>query len=131
MNNMQSMKVLIADDQDEFRTSLAEFINKHEGFEVIGQATNGDEAITLTKILSPDLILMDISMPRLNGIDAARQIKEFAPAMKIVFITIHEEHTYRALVKLLHVHGYVCKSSLKQELPTVLQQMKENESSIS
>jgi DNA-binding NarL/FixJ family response regulator len=93
------------------------------GLEVIGEAGNGAEAIHYTQTSHPDLILMDISMPIMSGFEAARHIKEDAPSTKIVLVTIHDNSTYQALATLLQVDGFVCKSSLKKDLPKVLLQL--------
>ncbi|MBI3189436.1 MAG: response regulator transcription factor [Ignavibacteriales bacterium] len=131
MNDEQYMfthviKVLIVDDNEEFRTTLNQMIREHEGFEVIAQAKNGREAIYLTQILSPDIVFMDISMPELNGLEAARTIKESSPQTQIIFVTIHEERTYRAVAEFLPADGFISKASLKLDLKNVLRNIKSN-----
>jgi len=121
---MRSLKILIADDYEPFRIELAEFLKSQEGFEVSAEVRDGLEAIALIPVLRPDIVLMDIGMPRLNGIEAARKIKEEFPHTKIVFVTVHEDVTYKAMAEMLHVDSYVCKSSLKQDLPKVLSEIK-------
>jgi DNA-binding NarL/FixJ family response regulator len=121
---MQRSKVLIVDDNELFRKALAKFMKRQQKFQVIKQAANGDEAVALTQRLHPDLVLMDISMPGMSGVEAAQRIKQRFPGIKIVFVTIHDEETYQTLVKSLNFDGFVCKSSLKRDLPRVLQQIK-------
>jgi NarL family two-component system response regulator LiaR len=119
-NDMIAFKILLADDNEEFRASLAEYLDQQSGVAVVGQVGDGRAAIYATHSLRPDLVLMDISMPGMSGLEAARQIKGFAPSTKIVFVTIHEDKTYQALAEVLGVDGFVCKSSVKQDLPKVL-----------
>lgn len=114
------MKILIADDYHPFRTGLAQAIGKYEGLEVVGQARDGMEAIILAKSCKPDVIFLDISMPNVNGLEAARQIREQCPESKIVFVTVHTEETYRALAKILAVDGYIAKGELSAELPGLI-----------
>ncbi len=121
---MQRLKVIIVDDNELFRKVLAKFMKKQQQFQVIKQASNAHEAISLTQRLHPDLVLMDISMPGMSGMEAAQRIKQQFPNIKIVFVTIHEEEIYQTLVKSLNVDGFVCKSSLRRDLPRVLQQLR-------
>jgi len=123
---MVQFKILLADDNEEFRASLAEYLNQQPGVAVVGQVGDGMAAVYSTHSLRPDLILMDISMPGMSGLEAERQIKVFSPATKIVFVTIHEDKTYQALAEVLGVDGFVCKSSVKHDLPGVLARVRGN-----
>jgi len=117
------MKVLIADDHEMFRTECANFISEHLGAEVVAQAQDGNEAVKETLRLHPDLVLIDISMPEMSGFEAARQIKSFSPATKVVFVTAEERRTYEAMGVLLHVDGFIYKNSIQQELPEMLNRL--------
>jgi DNA-binding NarL/FixJ family response regulator len=128
-NIMVPFKILLADDNEEFRASLAEYLSQQAGVAVVGQVGDGRSAVFSAHSLRPDLILMDISMPGMSGLEAARQIKVFSPGTKIVFVTIHEDKTYQALAEVLGVDGFVCKSSVKHDLPKVLARMLGNGSS--
>ena len=119
-----SVKVLIADDNEEFRTSLSQLIREQDGFEIIAEAKNGREALTLTQILTPDIVFLDISMPEMNGLDAAKAIKESSPHTQIIFVTIHEERTYRAVAEFLPADGFISKAFLKLDLKNVLRKLK-------
>ena len=123
---MDQFKILLADDNEDFRASLAEYLNQQFDVAVVGQVGNGMEAIYSTHAMHPDLVLMDISMPGMSGLEAAREIKAFSPATKVVFVTIHEDKTYQALAEVLGVDGFVCKSSVKQDLPNVLARLRGN-----
>lgn len=121
---MNSLRVVLADDNEDFRNEFAEYLSKQPGIELIGVAKDGFEAISFVHLLSPDLILLDISMPELNGFEVAKQLMENSTDTKIIFVTIHEEKTYLAMAKLLGVDGCVCKSSLKQDLPILLKKVR-------
>lgn len=112
---MQSSKapvrVLIVEDQELVRVGLKTVLAKTEGLEVAGTASDGREALEQARSISPDVIVMDIGLPFLNGIEASRQIKEARPETKIVMLTSHddEEHVFAALGA--GVEGYCLKES--------------------
>lgn len=87
---MSKIRVLLADDQDIIRTGLTIILNHQQDLEVIGQAADGVEAIELAKKLQPDVILMDIKMPRMNGIQATRQIVSALPKTQIIILTTYD-----------------------------------------
>lgn len=87
---MNKIRVLLADDQDIIRTGLTIILNHQADIEVVGQAADGAEAIELAKRLQPDVILMDIKMPRLNGIQATRQIVAALPKTQIIILTTYD-----------------------------------------
>ena len=87
---MAKIRVLLADDQDIIRTGLTIILNHQADIEVIGQAADGVEAIDLAKKLQPDVILMDIKMPQLNGIQATRQIVTALPKTQIIILTTYD-----------------------------------------
>lgn len=112
---MQSSKapirVLIVEDQELVRVGLKTVLAKTEGLEVAGTASDGKDAVEQARSISPDVIVMDIGLPFLNGIEASRQIKEARPETKIVMLTSHddEEHVFAALGA--GVEGYCLKES--------------------
>lgn len=119
------IRAVIVDDNEMFRSELVEYFGSQSGFEVIGQSNDGADAIMMAQTLHPDLVLMDISMPRISGVAAALKIKQYSPETKVVFVTIHEDPTYQAIAESLHMDGYVCKRTLKDSLPIALQRVKE------
>src|SRR3990172_8150153 len=88
------MRVLITDDHAIVREGLRAVLSAQPDVEVIGEATSGEEAIRKAQELCPDIILMDITMPGINGLDATRQIRKQDPNMKILVLTMHEEDDY-------------------------------------
>jgi DNA-binding NarL/FixJ family response regulator len=118
------MTVLVVDDNDSYRMNFIDFLQRQEDVQVVGQAKDGLEAMSLADALNPDLVMMDISMPGAGGLEVARNIKEHRPDTKVVFVTIHEERTYRILADLLQADGFVCKSSAKRDIPKVLKRIR-------
>ncbi|RPH37992.1 DNA-binding response regulator [bacterium] len=118
------MTVLVVDDNDSYRADLIDFLQKQDDIQIIGQARDGLEAMSLTHTLNPDLVMIDISMPGVGGLEATRHIKEYRPDTKVVFVTIHEERTYQILADILQADGFVCKSSAKRDIPKVLRKIR-------
>jgi DNA-binding NarL/FixJ family response regulator len=87
---MTKIRVLLADDQDIIRTGLTIILNHQDDLEVVGQAADGIEAVDMARHLQPDVILMDIKMPRLNGIQATRQIMTALPKTQIIILTTYD-----------------------------------------
>ncbi len=91
---MEKIKVLIADDHRVVREGLAAILKTKDDINVVGEAQDGMEAVEKTKTLMPDVILMDVSMPRMGGVEATRQIKREFPHIGIVALTMYEEQQY-------------------------------------
>jgi DNA-binding NarL/FixJ family response regulator len=86
-----TIRVLIADDQALFRRGLYVVLGTEDYIEVVGEAANGEEAVALAAEMVPDVVLMDVRMPRMNGIEAARLIRADNPATKIVMLTVSDD----------------------------------------
>jgi DNA-binding NarL/FixJ family response regulator len=109
------IRIVLADDHAMIRQGLKAILEA-EGFQVPGEASNGIEAVELTQKLRPDIVVLDISMPLLNGIDASRQILEARPQTRIILLTAHTQEQY-ALQGLRHgVTGYLLKENAADEL---------------
>ena len=119
-----NLRILVADDNDSFRAGFIEYINNQDGLRVIGEARNGLEAIELTNNLRPDIIMIDVSMPKMDGITSAGIIKQRNPETNIVVVTIHEEQIFKELSEQLPADGYICKSSISSDLPKILKKLK-------
>ncbi len=111
-----AINILIVDDHTLFRQGLRRVLELEIDFAVVGEAMDGGEAVKIVKALSPDLILMDISMPNYNGIDAAREIKRMLPATSIIFLTMYEDAFIQQEVIKAGASGYVLKRSMYEEL---------------
>jgi two-component system nitrate/nitrite response regulator NarL len=118
-------RILIADDHAMMRKGLRTAIEPHAGWEVCGEASTGLEAFEQTKLLKPDLVILDVSMPILNGLEVAHRISMSMPEVKILLFTMHNSLQFAKDVSKSGAHGYVCKASgeelLTQAMETVLE----------
>jgi len=105
-------RVLIADDQTLFRTGLARLLDEDSRVEVVGQAADGAEAVALALKLKPDVILMDLKMPNVDGIEATRQLVAADPAVNVLILTTFEADNYVIQALKAGARGYVLKDSL-------------------
>ena len=113
-------RIVIAEDHTILREGLRMLLSSNPAFEVVGEAQDGLEAIRLVESLKPDLILMDLSMPRMNGVGAIQEIKKLNPSTKILVLTVHktEEHILTALKT--GAEGYILKEATHGELMLAL-----------
>jgi len=109
-------RVLIADDYAPFREVLKDLLQKTEDLQVVGEACDGCELIGFFEILNPHLVILDISMPKLNGIEAARQLKRLAPQLSILILTSHEDIEYLREAISVGVSGYLLKGDQLTDL---------------
>jgi DNA-binding NarL/FixJ family response regulator len=117
---MNTVKVFLADQHEWFRRSLADFVRSHRGFEVVGEAADGEEVSANVRNLHPDLVLMDFHLPRRNGLETARAIKQIAPQTKVVILSVHPERQYREEAKQNLADEFIDKSVMKNELSALL-----------
>jgi DNA-binding NarL/FixJ family response regulator len=117
---MKPLNIVVADDQLPFREQLSQALRESQQNKIVGQAKDGYEAVLLAKIFKPDVVFLDISMPGINGFEAARQIQCESPDSKIVFLTVHEEKTFQSLAELFKIDGYLPKADFKAKLPKLM-----------
>jgi len=113
---MKKIRILIADDHGVVRKGLRLQLEQHSDFEVIGEANNGREAIMLADELSPDIVIMDIAMPNLNGIQAAAQIVKKNPQVGIIVLSMHSDETYLTRTLAAGAKGYLLKENAEVDL---------------
>lgn len=109
------VRVLLADDHVMVRQGLKALI-EHDGLDVVGEAADGHEAIRKAKELHPDVAVLDLSMPLLNGLDAAREIAQQSPKTKTILLTMHAEDQYVMEALRVGIRGYVLKSQAPSDL---------------
>lgn len=115
-----TIRILIADDQQLFRDGLRSLIEQENDMDVVAEAENGREAIELAKELKPDLIVMDINMPDLNGIDATQIICEELPGIKLIALSIHSTSKFVSGMIGAGASGYIVKHCAFKELATAI-----------
>lgn len=108
---MNTIGILIADDHSIVREGLKQLLDLEEDFKVVGQASNGVETIEKVKQLKPDVLLLDINMPVMNGINALRKIKEEGLRTNVVILTLHEDREYLLETMQIGATGYILKDS--------------------
>jgi DNA-binding NarL/FixJ family response regulator len=113
---MTKIRLLLADDHPLIREGFRSLLNKNERFEIVGIAENGKELIELAGKELPDIILCDISMPVMNGMDAIEQIRNLYPSIKSVVLTMHEEREYVINALRIGVQGYIIKNVERYDL---------------
>ncbi|HMC53070.1 MAG TPA: response regulator transcription factor, partial [Acidimicrobiales bacterium] len=125
------IRVLIADDQALFRRGLYVVLGTEDGIEVVGEAENGEEAVAKAEDLAPDVVLMDVRMPKVNGIDAARTIRGIAPSTRILMLTVSDEEDdlYEAIKA--GANGYLLKEISVEEVAEAIRAVVQGQSLIS
>ncbi|KRS21653.1 LuxR family transcriptional regulator [Alishewanella sp. WH16-1] len=115
--------VVVADDHDIVRQGLVSIIEQAEDCEVIGQASDGVEALALLEKLSPRVLVVDISMPRLNGLEVVRQASQRFKSSQILVLTMHEEEEYVVHMVRAGANGYLVKSTASQHLLSAIRNL--------
>jgi DNA-binding NarL/FixJ family response regulator len=128
---MSKIRVLLVDDHHLFRDGLARILNSQFDFEVVGEATNGLEAFAEVQKLKPDLVLMDVSMPVCDGLEATQRIKREFPDVTIVMLTVSDENDKLFEAIRNGAQGYLLKSIRREEMLALLQGAMRGEAAIS
>ncbi len=113
---VNKLRVLLADDHMIVREGLKTLINGQPDMQVVGEAVNGREALKCAIELSPDLVVMDISMPEMNGVEATERLRKECPQIKIIALTIYEDISYLRQLLKAGASGYVIKRAVVEEL---------------
>ena len=121
-------RVLIADDHSLVREGMRAMLAREPGLEVVGEAENGRQALEMCRELRPDLVLMDVRMPKLDGMAATQAIKEEYPSISVLIVTTHESPEYLMDAIRAGAAGYVLKDSTKQELLDAVRRVLDGES---
>ena len=118
---MEKIRVLIVDDSPPVRHGLQSILRAYSDIEVLGEATDGQEAIDKVEQVQPDVILMDAQMPGMDGVEATRHIKERWPSIKVLFLMVHSSYVEAAMAA--GADGHLMKDSGRQELVLTIREM--------
>ncbi len=120
---MKRIKVLIADDHDLVREGISKLLELYDDIEVIGEAGDGLETVNLVRNQLPDLVLLDLNMPRMDGITTIRKIKEISSKVKVLILTIHDGEEYVYEVVKAGAEGFIAKDIKPEELKTSIEKV--------
>lgn len=126
-----SIRIMIADDHEIVRNGLRSLIEKELDMEVIAEADNGRNAVRLALELAPDVVIMDIAMPELNGIEAARQIISALPRIKVIALSMHADKRYVMEMLKAGASGYILKDNAYEELARAIRTALKNHTYLS
>src|SRR5262249_50391254 len=113
---MSATRILVADDHEVVRRGIRALLESQPGWKVCGEAVTGEEAVQKTKSLEPDVVVLDIGMPELNGLEATRRIRKEAPKSEVLILTMHESEQVVREVLAAGARGYVLKSDAGRDL---------------
>src|SRR4030043_306621 len=128
---MKKIRVLLAEDHTIVRQGIAALLGTESDMEVVGEASNGLEAIELAKKLVPDAVLMDIGMRHLNGLEATREIKKLFPSMKILVLTMYDNEEWIFQILKAGASGYLIKDSAMTDLISAIKVIRQGDSYLS
>ena len=127
-HKMEKIRILIADDHSLVRDGTRRILEAEEDIEVVAEALDGEEAVQLATELKPDIVLMDISMPKMDGIDATKQIKHECPAINVLILSAYDDDQFVFRLLQAGAAGYLLKSVHSQELITGIRAVNHGES---
>lgn len=121
------MRILLADDHGVMRSGLRYLLTAQAGFTVVGEASSGLEAVDLTRSLKPDLVVLDLSMPGMGGLDALQRIRDEVPWVRVLVLTMHDDPEYVRQALSSGAAGYVLKAAADSELITAIRMVSAGE----
>src|SRR2546421_2715 len=120
---MKRITVLLVEDYQLVREGFLSLLEHERDIEVVAEAANGHQAVQLTRKLRPDVVVMDIAMPLLNGLEAARQIRKDFPDTKVLFLSAHSDDAYIDQVAVLGATGFLLKQTSSENLATAIREV--------
>ena len=118
---MARLRILVADDHEVVRKGIRTLIETHSEWEICGEATNGKQAVDNAKLLSPDVVILDITMPGMSGLEAAPQIVKLGLGCRILIFTMHDSGRLVTEIRDAGAHGYVQKSQAARDLVVAIE----------
>ena len=125
---MKKLRILLADDHIVMRTGLRALLERQPNLEVVGESENGRETVELANSLAPDVVVMDVAMPVLNGIEATKTIVTQRPATAVVILSMHADESYVMRALKAGARGYLLKDSAAADLISAIQAVSQNKS---
>jgi DNA-binding NarL/FixJ family response regulator len=123
---MPTLKLLLADDHEIVRQGLRSMLEAQRDCHIVGEAADGRQAVTMTKELNPDVVILDIGMPSLNGLEATRQILKMRPQTKVLILTMHESDSVIREVLDAGARGYILKTDAGRDLVSAVESLRRN-----
>lgn len=125
---MQKIRVLLVDDHAILREGIKALLEKQDNIEVVAEAANGREAIVKATQFQPDVVVLDISMPLMDGLDATRRMKKESPEIKVLILTMHDDEEYFFQLLRAGASGYITKKAVGGELASAIEAVNRGES---
>ena len=122
---MKTIRLMLVDDHDVVRAGLKSFLESQDGFVVVAEARNGDEAINTTLEARPDVVIMDITMPEMSGLEATKRLKAVYPECQVLALTVHQDKQYFFEMLAAGASGYVTKQAAPEELVAAVRSVAE------
>ncbi|MFZ1744374.1 MAG: response regulator, partial [Nitrospirales bacterium] len=117
------VRILLVDDHAMIREGIRTLLEHQEDFVILGEATNGEEALEATKLVLPDVVVMDVNMPRINGIEATKLLTNEHPTVKVIGLSVHEDKQIEKMLLEAGAAKYVTKSSVASQLVDAIRQV--------
>ncbi len=118
-----TIRVALVDDNQTFVLTVRNHLATEPGLKVVGQAFGGQDALRMIKELKPDVVLLDIAMPHMNGLEVARCLQGMDRAPAVIFLTMHDNNSYRKAATSVGAKGFICKSNVVAELVPLIEQV--------
>ena len=120
---MNTIRLMLVDDHDVVRTGLKSYLETQEGFEVVAEARSGSEAVNQARDTHPDVVVMDITMPGMDGLEATRRLKAIFPECYVLALTVHEDKQYLFEMLAAGASGYITKQAAAEELVAAIRSL--------
>lgn len=118
-----TIRIMLVDDNETFRAAVRNFLLMQPDVEVVGEAQDGPTALSLARDVNPDLVLLDIVMPEMNGLEVAKNLSHFENPPNIIFLSMHDSESYRAVAREVGAYGYVGKCDFVVDLIPLIDRM--------